>query len=123
MAAEQGPGAALVANYSAVDSSSQVKPLIARLERNEEHPMWARARRRSHELLGARAGTRVLDVGCGTGRAVAELRQDGVHATGVDSSERMIERARIRFPDGDFRVATAEALPFDNGHFLGYRAE
>lgn len=41
--------------------------------------------------VGAR---RVLDVGCGTGRHVAALRERGYDAHGADASEEMLERAR-----------------------------
>src|SRR5262249_1166098 len=76
-----------------------------------------------YQLLRARAGDRVLDVGCGTGKAVAELVARGLLATGVDRSEEMLARARERFPLGDFRAATAEALPFADGSLQAYRAD
>ncbi|RNL83018.1 class I SAM-dependent methyltransferase [Halostreptopolyspora alba] len=56
-------------------------------------------------LLDARPGERVLDAGCGTGEHVAELRDRGVHAVGVDASPEMARRARERFPGVDVSVA------------------
>ncbi|MFE6028050.1 class I SAM-dependent methyltransferase [Streptomyces niveus] len=47
------------------------------------------------ELLGEPAS--VLEVGCGTGRAVAFLAQRGVKATGVDLSPVMVERVAERW--------------------------
>jgi ubiquinone/menaquinone biosynthesis C-methylase UbiE len=45
-----------------------------------------------------------------------------VVATGVDSSERVIARARTRFPTADFRVAFANTLPFADGELDAYLA-
>jgi SAM-dependent methyltransferase len=65
----------------------------------------------------------VVDVGCGSGRAVAELSQRGVRAIGVDRSEQMIALARRRWPEVDARVGDACALPFEDGELAGYRAD
>lgn len=47
----------------------------------------------------AAAGQRVLDLGCGTGRPVAEyLAARGLSITGVDQSPRMLELAQRRLP-------------------------
>jgi SAM-dependent methyltransferase len=65
----------------------------------------------------------VVDVGCGAGRAVAELTDRGVRAVGVDLDERMVAVARQRRPDCDVRLGSAYELPFDDGEVSGYRAE
>jgi 2-polyprenyl-3-methyl-5-hydroxy-6-metoxy-1,4-benzoquinol methylase len=48
----------------------------------------------------------VIDVGCGQGSLLAELRLEFpyIKPSGVDVSESAIELARKRVPDGDFRV-------------------
>jgi SAM-dependent methyltransferase len=74
------------------------------------------------ELTGAAglaAATRLLDVGCGTGRlAIAAAERFGVRAWGVDSSRAMIERARAQAARRvAFRVAAADALPFRGDWF------
>ena len=122
-AAELTSGSVLVAGYGSVDASGQADRLVSRQEHQEEHPMCTGPRRRSYELLGVGPGDRVLDVGCGPGRAVAELQERGVDAIGLDISQRMIERARNRFPNGEFRAGAAEGLPFADDIFQGYRAE
>jgi ubiquinone/menaquinone biosynthesis C-methylase UbiE len=68
---------------------------------------------------GLAAATRLLDVGCGTGRlAAAAAERYGVRAWGVDSSKVMIDRARAQGARRvAFRVATADALPFRGGWF------
>ena len=42
---------------------------------------------------------RALDVGCGTGRFTERLSARADHVTGLDLSEQMIARARVRLPD------------------------
>ncbi|MDW6056989.1 methyltransferase domain-containing protein [Streptomyces sp. FXJ1.4098] len=74
-------------------------------------------------MLGAAAGKWVVDVGCGAGRAVAELAEQGVKAVGVDPSERMIAVARGRWPEGDYRIAGAYELPLPDASVDGYRAD
>ncbi|MEV0093851.1 methyltransferase domain-containing protein [Streptomyces sp. NPDC050738] len=98
--------------------------LIAVLDAAERMPGAAGLRERIAELLGVSPGQRVVDVGCGTGRAVAELAElRGVRTVGVDPDERMIAVARERLPAGDFRAAGAYALPLGEGSVHGYRAE
>ncbi|MFG3133908.1 methyltransferase domain-containing protein [Streptomyces tendae] len=62
-------------------------------------------------------------VGCGAGRAVAELAERGVHAVGVDPAPGMLAAARERWPRAEFRQAGAESLPFPDGSLHGYRAD
>jgi SAM-dependent methyltransferase len=61
-------------------------------------------------------GLRVLDLGCGTGRLLKELRPS--HGVGVDFSPKMVEIARQQHPEFDFYmgdVESAEVL----GHLVG----
>ena len=51
----------------------------------------------------ARRG-RALDFGCGAGRSTRFLETLGFEAIGIDISAEMIERARARDPQGDYRV-------------------
>jgi SAM-dependent methyltransferase len=56
------------------------------------------------DLLGDVAGRRVLDAACGPGLYAEELVARGASVTGFDLSPRMIELARERVPEGEFRV-------------------
>jgi demethylmenaquinone methyltransferase/2-methoxy-6-polyprenyl-1,4-benzoquinol methylase len=64
-----------------------------------------------------RPGDRVLDTCCGTGDlAIAALRM-GARVTGVDFSERMLERARRKAPEVEWVRGDALALPLEDGSF------
>jgi len=68
------------------------------------------------------AETRVLDVGCGSGWATRLIAENAVngHVVGIDISDEMIALARSSsgdFSNVDFRVASAEALPFTDEEF------
>ena len=67
--------------------------------------------------LGFQARWHVLDIACGTGLASQPLVERGMQITGVDLSEPMLERARMRIPDGRFVQGKAEELPFKDGTF------
>ncbi|MBD9539473.1 MULTISPECIES: class I SAM-dependent methyltransferase [Ensifer] len=67
-------------------------------------PMLERARQ-----SGARA---VLDVGCGEGRFCRLLTAEGLSTVGIDSAGSLVSQARRLHPDGDYRIAQAEGLPF-----------
>jgi demethylmenaquinone methyltransferase/2-methoxy-6-polyprenyl-1,4-benzoquinol methylase len=62
-------------------------------------------------------GDRVLDACCGTGDlALAAARRGGV-VTGLDFSERMLERARRKAPQLEWVQGDLLALPFGDGGF------
>lgn len=67
--------------------------------------------------LAARFSGRALDVGCGEGRFVRMLKGQGFDACGIDPTEALIDAARARDPEGDYRIATGEALPFADASF------
>jgi SAM-dependent methyltransferase len=78
-------------------------------------------------VLDALAGcTRLLDVGCGTGRfAVLAAERLGARVWGVDPSTEMLRQARSR-PGGrgvGWKRARAERLPFRDGWFDGVHAQ
>jgi len=63
---------------------------------------------------GIGEGTRVLDVGCGTGEFLAVLSESGAIPTGLDPAEGMVALARDH---GDAVVGEAEHLPFEPASF------
>jgi ubiquinone/menaquinone biosynthesis C-methylase UbiE len=102
---------------------TDTETLIQALDAAEAMPGAARLRARSYELLRLPPGVMVVDVGCGTGRAVAELAGQGARAVGVDLDPAMLTAARTRFPDIDVRAADATDLPLGDGQAHGYRAD
>jgi Methylase involved in ubiquinone/menaquinone biosynthesis len=102
-----------------------------RIEFNE----WARAGRgegmeKGHRPVGEQAiarmnipsDARVLDVGCGSGwatRLMAQRASKG-NVVGIDIADEMIQLAAETskdFQNVEFKVATAEALPFKDSQF------
>jgi demethylmenaquinone methyltransferase/2-methoxy-6-polyprenyl-1,4-benzoquinol methylase len=64
-----------------------------------------------------RPGDRVLDACCGTGDLALACTRAGGHVTGLDFSERMLERARRKSGEVEWVQGDALALPFEDGSF------
>ena len=58
----------------------------------------------------------MLDIGCGTGRFLAQLAEVA-KAWGVDPSREMLEVARSRVGSAGLKLGSAEQLPFKDGWF------
>ncbi|MFF2118906.1 class I SAM-dependent methyltransferase [Kitasatospora sp. NPDC058184] len=65
------------------------------------------------ELLGS--PTSALEIGCGTGRALATLAEQGVKATGVDLSPVMVDKVSARWGLSGVRIHCAEVLDYLSG--------
>jgi len=81
-----------------------------------------RARVLSLVAAAAPAARRVLDVGCGTGRLLADLAhpdraRPGLRTAGIDLAPGMCAAARAAAPSAAVSAADAEALPFRDGAF------
>jgi SAM-dependent methyltransferase len=70
-------------------------------------------------LVGPEPGHRLLDVGCGTGRGLADLRDSGARLYGSDASVDMLARASTACPERrpGLTAAHAQHLPFRDGSF------
>lgn len=66
------------------------------------------------ELLAAKPGERILDIGCGTGHLTAKIAATGAEVTGIDLSPDMIARAREAHPSIHFEVADVSKLKYEN---------
>lgn len=80
------------------------------------------SRKRLEQFLGrylpARGdGIRLLDVGCGTGHHLENLRSRGYSVAGVDGSEEMLQHARTNNPGVEIKLADVEQLPFESASF------
>ncbi|MFX0088078.1 MAG: class I SAM-dependent methyltransferase [Candidatus Hodarchaeota archaeon] len=76
------------------------------------------------ELCNINENSRILDVGCGVGATVSYIaKKYDVQITGVDKSERMIQKATKRVKKRkvtdlvELRIADATNLPFDDNLF------
>ena len=67
------------------------------------------------EWLGAQAGERILDLGCGDGQLSARIAASGADVRGVDASAAMVAAARGRGITAD--EAPAERLPYSHASF------
>lgn len=59
----------------------------------------------------------VLDIGCGAGRFCREAADRGAEVAGIDVAQGLLEIARERTPEGDFRQGDMAALPWEDDNF------
>jgi ubiquinone/menaquinone biosynthesis C-methylase UbiE len=64
-------------------------------------------------------GSKILDVGCGTGHLAAELARRGFDTWGTDLSAGMVDYARQHYNPDRFQVADIERIPFPDNYFDG----
>lgn len=78
-------------------------------------PLNAPLRAAARQLCPPRPEWTVLDVGCGTGAALADYRDVGCRVIGADPSPAMIAQARARLGDAvDLRVIADSRLPVED---------
>ena len=64
-----------------------------------------------------RAHMNVLEIGCAAGALLSRFHALGCNCYGVDPSPKAVECGRELYPQIDFSVGTADALPFPDRHF------
>ncbi len=69
------------------------------------------------DAAGAGPGTRVLDVGCGSGLTLVLAAGRGAVSSGLDISPGLLGLARDRLPQADLREGDMESLPFGDAAF------
>jgi ubiquinone/menaquinone biosynthesis C-methylase UbiE len=69
------------------------------------------------ELLPTKS--KILDVGCGNGVDCIYVKNKGYDVVGVDMSEKMLDIARSKYPEIDFRLGDMRKLEFDKNEFDG----
>lgn len=78
-----------------------------------------RAMRRAFKMAQIQTGSRVLDVGCGTGRWVRRYEQLGLRPTGLDATPGMLRIARKHSTGAALIGGEAHRLPFADAVFDG----
>jgi SAM-dependent methyltransferase len=110
-----------VAENSCADDPSGLAPILY-----PDSPPWFnqliddlqfRAIRRAITLADFSADTRILDVGCGTGRWLRRYQQFGFRAMGVDATAAMLRLARERGTAAALTVGEVNRLPFRDATF------
>jgi ubiquinone/menaquinone biosynthesis C-methylase UbiE len=69
------------------------------------------------QLLRARPGESLLDVGCGPGLLLEHAVARGMRTAGVDLSAAAVAMAHTRLPEASVRAGNAESLPFADASF------
>jgi len=64
-------------------------------------------------------GSKILDVGCGTGHLAAELTRRGYQTWGTDIAEAMVQYARAHYDPDRFQVGDIERIAFPDNTFDG----
>lgn len=62
-------------------------------------------------------GDKVLDLGCGNGRYYELFKNKEIDYIGVDSSEKLVNIAKEKYPAVKFQAEDALNLPFPDNHF------
>jgi SAM-dependent methyltransferase len=62
-------------------------------------------------------GERTIELGCGEGRVTRDLAARGHRTVGLEASPTLLEAARTAHPEGEYVVADAASLPFDDESF------
>ncbi|WP_378148301.1 class I SAM-dependent methyltransferase [Cnuibacter sp. UC19_7] len=82
---------------------------------------WGRVADPARDEIVRRAGigpgSRVLDVGCGSGEFAAQLVAAGAVVAAVDAAPGMVALARWAAPAAEVRLAPIDRLPFGDGVF------
>lgn len=98
------------------ESVTQKSQWNAQLYDDKHSFVWKRASGLI-ELLDAKPGERILDLGCGTGHLTAQIAATGAEVAGIDASPNMIQQARAKYPALKFEVMDARnpnfPQPFD----------
>lgn len=60
-----------------------------------------------------------LDIGCGTGNYTDKLQKNGFQFIGIDPSEKMLEQAKFRNAEVDWKIGSSESTALPNNYVDG----
>lgn len=69
------------------------------------------------DALAVGDGTRLLDIGCGAGRALRLAADRGAQVSGLDAAAGLLEIARCRVPEATLVQGELQTLPFGDDEF------
>lgn len=78
---------------------------------------WATLRMRFETMIKPTRPLRFLDVGCGTGQSRQIYAAWAEPYTGIDLSQKALDRAKQKFPNDTWLYADACEMPFENDSF------
>ena len=82
-----------------------------------QEPYMEPAFRAGLDAVGVGEGTRLLDVGCGAGRALRLAADRGADVSGLDAAPGLLDYARRRVPGAQIIQGEIQSLPFPDGAF------
>ncbi|MGG3279821.1 class I SAM-dependent methyltransferase [Paenibacillus solani] len=95
--------------------------MLSKLGMGSAHPGGFEATLRMLNNYPIQPNSRILEVGCGTGRTACHLSEMGYKVTAIDLNENMINKAQKRAAamglDVQFLQADVCALPFEDNQF------
>lgn len=62
-------------------------------------------------------GDKILDWGCGNGRYFEIFKGKNINYIGIDNSEKLIEIAKQKYPQANFRITNNSVIPFSDNYF------
>ena len=117
-------------NFNRIDDTRNPGEFIAFLDTASRNKGITAMKRRTYELLDAKPGRRILEVGCGTGddaRQIAKMIAPTGSMIAIDKSEAIISEARRRSRGKsdsiDFKVGDATNLDLESATFDACRIE
>ncbi|MFC7679688.1 class I SAM-dependent methyltransferase [Paenibacillus sp. GCM10028914] len=95
--------------------------MLSKLGMGSAHPGGFEATLRLFRNEPISPNSRILEVGCGTGRTACYLKEQGFNVTAIDLHENMLNKARARAEamglDIHFQKADVCSLPFEDNQF------
>lgn len=100
-----------------IEAPLNYTPIAADYHQRYTAGEWSGVTATIHALARAKTVRRALEVGCGTGRWLSELRAANVEAVGLDLSLGMLQEAQRREARLALLGGSAHELPFPTGAF------
>lgn len=102
---------------SAKESFRQIAPVYDKYRKPDELILRLLSEE-IRKLAGRVSNLSMLDVGCGTGGySIPLAKQFASKLTGIDVSREMLERARAKYPNGNWILGDIESIDFEENSF------